>query len=83
MVVLFTVAVGFNEFLFEFEQTTFFLTVGSYVRSGIRLNILFRNSVTNLVVLFCGIMELLAEMNGQLTERRETEFVEKRRKILY
>ena len=36
-----------------------------------------------LVVLFCGIMELLAEMNGQLTKRRETEFVEKRRKILY
>ena len=28
-------------------------------------------------------MELLVEMNGQLTERRETEFVEKRRKILY
>ena len=36
--------------------------------------------MANLVVLFCGIMELLAEMNGQLTERRETEFVEKRRK---
>ena len=49
--------------------------------SGIRLNI-----VANIVVLFCGInsiMELLSEMNGQLTERRETEFVEKRRKILY
>ena len=28
-------------------------------------------------------MELLVEMNGQLTEQRETEFVEKRRKILY
>ena len=42
------------------------------------------NSVASLLVeLFCGIMELLAEMNGQLTERRETEFVEKRRKILY
>ena len=42
------------------------------------------NSVANLLVeLFCGIMELLVEMNGQLTERRETEFVEKRRKILY
>ena len=51
--------------------------------SGIRLNILSCNSVANLVVLFCGIMELLAEMNRQLTERRETEFVEKRRKILY
>ena len=25
-------------------------------------------------------MELVAEKNGQLTERRETEFVEKRRK---
>ena len=42
------------------------------------------NFVANLLVeLFCGIMELLVEMNGQLTERRETEFVEKRRKILY
>ena len=42
------------------------------------------NSVANLLVeLFCGIMELLAEMNVQLTERRETEFVEKRRKILH
>ena len=42
------------------------------------------NSVANLPVeLFCGIMELLVEMNGQLTERRETEFMEKRRKILY
>ena len=51
--------------------------------SGIRLNILSCNSVANLVALFCGIMELLAEMNGQLTERRETEFVEKRCKILY
>ena len=41
------------------------------------------NSVANLVAeLFCGIMELLVDMNGQLTERRETEFVEKRRKIL-
>ena len=46
--------------------------------SGIRLNILSCNSVANLVVLFYGIMELLAEMNGQLTERRDTEFVEKR-----
>ena len=35
-----------------------------------------------LVELFCGIMELLAEMNGQLTERRGTEFVQKRSKIL-
>ena len=69
-------------FLFELEQTTFFLTIG-VDRSGIRLNILSCNSVANLVVLFCGIMELLAEMNGQLTERRETEFVKKRRKILY
>ena len=52
--------------------------------SDFRLNILSCNSVANLLVdLFCGIMELLAEMNGQLTERRETEFVEKRRKILY
>ena len=35
------------------------------------------NSVANLLVeLFCGIMELLVEMNGQLAERRETEFVE-------
>ena len=41
------------------------------------------SSVANLVVFFCGIIELLAEMNGQLTERRETEFVEKRRKKLY
>ena len=42
------------------------------------------NSVANLLVeLFCGIMELLVEMNGQLTERRETKFVEKGRKILY
>ena len=42
------------------------------------------NSVVNVLVeLFCGKMELLVEMNGQLTERRETEFVEKRRKILY
>ena len=42
------------------------------------------NSVANLLVeLFCGIMELPAKMNGQLTERRETEFVEKKRKILY
>ena len=40
-------------------------------------------SVANLVELFCGIMELLVEMNRQLTEQRETEFVEKRRKILY
>ena len=47
------------------------------------MNILSYNSVAYLVVLFCGIMELLAEMNGQLTEQRETEFVEKRRKILY
>ena len=51
--------------------------------SGIGLNILSCNAVENLVVFFCGIMELLAEMNGQLTERRETEFVEERRKILY
>ena len=29
------------------------------------------------------MMEILVEMNGQLIERRETEFVEKRRKILY
>ena len=50
--------------------------------SGIRLNILSCNSVANLAVLVCGIMELLAEMNRQLTER-ETEFVEKRRIILY
>ena len=36
------------------------------------------NFVANLLVeLFCGIMELLVEMNGQLTERRETECVEK------
>ena len=43
-----------------------------------------RSSVANLLVeLFCGIMELLVEMNGQLTERRETEFVEKIRRILY
>ena len=49
--------------------------------SDSRLNIpLSCSSVANLVVLFCGIMELLAEMNGHLTERRETEFVEKRRK---
>ena len=42
------------------------------------------NSEANLLVeLFCGIMGLLVEMNGQLTERRETEFVEKRRKVLY
>ena len=42
------------------------------------------NSVAKLLVeLFCGIIELLVEMNGQLTERRETEFVEKRCKILY
>ena len=48
------------------------------------MNILSCNSVANLVALFCGIMELLAEMKfGQLTERRETEFVEKRCKILY
>ena len=56
-----------------------FLNRGSYVVSGT----LSCSSVANLVVLFCGIMELLAKMNGQLTERRETEFVEKRRKILY
>ena len=49
--------------------------------SGIRLNILSCNAVANLVVLFFGIMELLAEVNGLLTERRETELVEKRRKI--
>ena len=49
--------------------------------SDSRLNIpLSCSSVANLVVFFCGIIELLAEMNGQLTERRETEFVEKRRK---
>ena len=42
------------------------------------------SSVANLLVeLFCVIMELLVEMNEQLTELRETEFVEKRRKILY
>ena len=42
------------------------------------------NSVANLLVeLVCGTMELLVEMNGQLTEQRETEFVEKRHKILY
>ena len=39
------------------------------------------NSVANLLVkLICGIMELLVEMNGQLTERRETEFVERKKK---
>ena len=47
------------------------------------MNILSCNSVANQVVIFCGIMELLVEMNGQLTERRETESVEKRRIILY
>ena len=37
------------------------------------------NSVANLLIdLF---KELLVGMNGQLTERRETEFVEKRRKF--
>ena len=30
--------------------------------------------MANLVELYCGIMELLVEMNGQLTER-ETEIV--------
>ena len=42
------------------------------------------NSVANLLVeLFCGIMELLVEMNGQFTERRETEFVEKKKPVKY
>ena len=37
------------------------------------------SSVSNLLAeLICGIMELLVEMNGQLTERRETEFVEEK-----
>ena len=53
--------------------------------SGIRVNIRSCSSVANfpVVLFFCGIMELLEEMNRQLTERRETESLEKRRKILY
>ena len=74
-------------FLFELEQTTFFLTVGVMLRVVLSLQVEYSlscNSVANLLVeLFCGIMELLVVMNGQLTERRETEFVEKKRKILY
>ena len=58
-------------FLFELEQT-FFLTVGVMFRVLLRLQVEYSlscNSVVNLLVeLFCGTMELLVEMNGQLTE---------------
>ena len=67
---------------FQFSDDIFLWELCCEWYSDSRLNIpLSCNSVANLVVLFCGIMELLAEKNGQLTERRETEFMEKRRKI--